>query len=222
MSSYCICYWYSYEFYYLWLPWSCLNSKNKKVSKHGYPPQHPWSQELTPFTGNTACHSAQVQIIWTLCFSYIFERLESCVLPELSDSHHIMPSKTDGLTHSRGSKQHKKLPLPSITKFIYLVMRSIFCRRVWWKVGCPDWVSSHSDSSWKKCRSSKWLKLSQGMRLTVFCAGDEWGNRKKSFTSNTWACYQSNQKQPNSSVHYVKAKPTPADDGSSVKGSLIG
>lgn len=117
-----------------------------------------------------------------------------------------MPSKKDGFTQSRGSRQQKKLPLPSITKFIYLVMRSIFCRRAWWKVGCPDRVSSHIDSSWKKCRSSQWLKLSQGVRLTVFCAGDGWGNWKKSLTSNTWACYQSNQKQPNSSVHCVKSE----------------
>lgn len=37
--------------------------------------------------------------------------------------------------------------------------------------------------------------------------------KKRSFTSNTWAWHQSNQKQPNSSVHYVKVKPTPPDEG---------
>lgn len=42
-------------------------------------------------------------------------------------------------------------------RLIYLVMRSNFCRTAWWKVGCPDWASSHIDTSWKKCRSSKWL-----------------------------------------------------------------
>lgn len=112
-------------------------------------------------------------------FSYIFERLEVVFCPSLSDSRYIMPSKKDGFTQVEGPSNRKKWPPLSITKFIYLVMRSIFCRRAWWKVGCTDWVSSHIDSSWKKCRSRKWLKLSQGMRLTLFCAGDGWGNWEK-------------------------------------------
>lgn len=59
-------------------------------------------------------------------------------------------------------------------------------------------VLSESRATWKKCRLSKWLKLSQGMWPTVVCAGDGWGSWKRSFTSNTWARYQSNPKQPSS------------------------
>lgn len=142
--------------------------------------------------------------------------------PSLSDSHRIMSSKTDGFTQSSGSEQQKKWPPPSITTFIYLVMRSIFFfagepgGKLDVLTGCQATLTAHGKSV---TRANGWRSA---RTCDCFMVGDGWGKGKNSHTSNTWARYRPNQKQPNSRVHYVKAKPTPADEGSSVKGSLLG
>lgn len=80
----------------------------------------------------------------------------------------------------------------------YLDHQSLSLFTWWWDqyfVGEPAGkldVLTECWATWKKCRSSKWLKLSQGVLPTVVCVWERWGTwKKKSFTSNIWACYHS-------------------------------
>ncbi len=67
----------------------------------------------------------------------------------------------------------------------------LFCRRAWWKVGCPDWVSSHTDSSWKKCRQANgWSSARRCDWLHFVPKMDE--GCEKIASQATRACYQSN------------------------------
>lgn len=144
--------------------------------------------------------------------------------PSLSDSHRIKSSKTDGFTESRGSEQQKKIT-STIHHNVYLLGDEInffffFAGEPGGKLDvlteCQTTLTAHGKSV---TRANGW---SPARTCDCFIVGDGWGKGKNSHTSNTWACYRSNQKQPNSRAHYVKAKPTPADEGSSVKGSLLG